>query len=604
MDFKHLIAYSETLDSINLSRVSSIVFCSLSMMSQLNETITPHYFSRSTILEINYIAEIILLGIVLLLATVFLTRSSSLSDNLPYHFMNTYTKKIKTRWLWLPIKDWSSLAIAIPLTWFLGIIMTSNFLHQSVIGLQIYIDQTNQVLINSQDSLISLIIIGQIETEQYRLLDLQTKALQEQNVINAHAMWYGVSISMIGTAITIQLLRQLDRELRQQEARLRLSRNLIAAIGANIVDGVMIVKAQGQIEMVNDAARQMFGYDPVEVLGLPWQTLIPQTTGANLLVETLEGEAPPIDDHRFRRIGKIWQTMGQHKNRDWFPVELSINPIRLDDKLIIIVRDITERQQAAAKLKAKAVELAELNSFLNASNDSLRRHNRELDQFAYITSHDLKAPLRAIASLSEWIQDDLGDAISGESRSHMNLLRRRVYRMQALLNSLLEYSRAGRKRAPISLVNVAHLLADVIQTLAPPDTFTINILAPMPTINTRRDPLHQVFTHLIDNAIRHHPTKSGIIGVSVIDKGDKYEFSIADNGDGIDVRFHEKIYIIFQTLKPRDLTENIGAGLATIQKIVIAEGGNIQLDSTIGRGAIFRFTWLKQAIIDNHPNHA
>jgi PAS domain S-box-containing protein len=421
--------------------------------------------------------------------------------------------------------------------------------------------------------------INTIEAEEYRLLAIHTQSLESQQSTNANFMRYGIVVSLLGTVVSIRLLHQLAAELGKREARLRESRNLIEAIVANTVDAVMVINAQGYVETFNGAAVKMFHYKPTDVIGGPWQKLLPQADG-----ETLA-------------LGKIWQTMGQRQNGEWFPIEASINNIVLDDDRLIIIRDITERQQTAAKLEAKAVQLAELNASLQASNQSLRQSNCELDQFAYITSHDLKAPLRAIGSLSEWIEEDLDGSISTETRSHLNLLRRRVDRMQALLNSLLEYSRAGRKQAPITIVDVEQLMREVIQLLDPPETFTINIISPMPTMTTRRQPLQQVFSHLIDNAIRHHPTKLGIIDISVVDQGDRYEFSISDNGDGIDTQFQERIYTIFQTLKARDRQENVGAGLAIIKKIVTAEGGIIRLESTAGNGATFRFTWLKQAII-------
>jgi PAS domain S-box-containing protein len=421
--------------------------------------------------------------------------------------------------------------------------------------------------------------INTIEAEEYRLLAIHTQSLESQQSTNANFMRYGIVVSLLGTVVSIRLLHQLAAELGKREARLRESRNLIEAIVANTVDAVMVINAQGYVETFNGAAVKMFHYKPTDVIGGPWQKLLPQADG-----ETLA-------------LGKIWQTMGQRQNGEWFPIEASINNIVLDDDRLIIIRDITERQQTAAKLEAKAVQLAELNASLQASNQSLRQSNCELDQFAYITSHDLKAPLRAIGSLSEWIEEDLDGSISTETRSHLNLLRRRVDRMQALLNSLLEYSRAGRKQAPITIVDVEQLMREVIQLLDPPETFTINIISPMPTMTTRRQPLQQVFSHLIDNAIRHHPTKLGIIDISVVDQGDRYEFSISDNGDGIDTQFQERIYTIFQTLKARDRQENVGAGLAIIKKIVTAEGGKIRLESTTGNGATFRFTWLKQSII-------
>ena len=437
------------------------------------------------------------------------------------------------------------------------------------------------------------LVIRELEIEEYRRLGIRTRSLQEQQQLNADAMWVGIVIGLLGTAVAVRLLRQLATELREREIRLRESRSLIEALVANIVDGVAIVNAQGQIESFNHAAVQMFGYDPKQVIGWHWHKLLNQEADdtqkllyhePDLLVTALPS-------------GRIWQAMGQRENGELFPVEVSINSIAFDDDRIAIIRDISHRQQTAAKLAAKAIQLTELNDSLMTSNQLLLQSNQELDQFAYITSHDLKAPLRAIASLAEWIEEDLGEDISKETRLQLYLLRGRVYRMQALLNSLLEYSRAGRTQTKIITVSVEQMLHKIIQALAPPATFTINIGANMPTMNTRWQPLEQVFTHLIDNAIRHHPTKVGIVEISAIDRGDRYEFAIVDNGDGIEPQYQTRIYTIFQTLKARDVEENIGAGLAIVKKVVTAEGGNIKLESVAGRGAIFRFTWLKQPLI-------
>lgn len=444
-------------------------------------------------------------------------------------------------------------------------------------------------------------IIGSFEAEENRLLFERTKWLQDRQQINADAMWLGIAVGLLGTGISIRLLRQLATEMRSRELRLRESRNLIEAIVANVVDGVMVIDTRGRIETFNDAAVKMFGYHAHEVIGWQWQKLL--NTDADESQKLLFYKAdsdprttPPFAMPASAANGQIWQAMGQRKNGELFPIEISMNSIVLDDDRIAIVRDITERQQAAAKLQAKATELARLNNSLTLTNRSLVESNRELDRFAYITAHDLKAPLRAIASLSEWVEEDLDDAFSPETRSQMHLLRRRVYRMQALLNSLLEYSRAGRTQAPIATVDVQRLLDKILLALSPPQTFTISIVNPMPTFTARWQPLEQVFSHLIDNAIRHHPTKMGIVEISVVDLGDCYEFAIADNGDGIEPQYQKRIYTIFQTLKARDLQENVGAGLAIVRKIVVAEGGTIKLESTPGSGAIFRFTWPKQPI--------
>ena len=436
-------------------------------------------------------------------------------------------------------------------------------------------------------------VIDEFESVEYRLLRQRTQVLQAQQEFNADAMWVGILVGLAGTAITVRLLQQLATELREREFRLRESRSTIAAIVSNIVDGVTIVNTEGKIETFNNAAVAMFGYSADEVIGFHWHKLLNQEaddTQKMLFYEpSVHATAMPN--------GQIWQAVGQRKNGELFPIEISMNSIEFDDDRIAIIRDITERQQTAAILAAKAIQLTELNASLSTSNNRLIQSNEELDRFAYVTSHDLKAPLRAIASLAEWIEEDLGADISEETRMQLYLLRGRVYRMQALLNSLLEYSRAGRTEATILTINVEQLLQKIIQALAPPPTFTIIVEPGMPIVTTRWQPLEQVFSHLIDNAIRHHPTKVGIVKISAIDLGDRYEFAITDNGDGIELEYQTRIYTIFQTLKARDLQENVGAGLAIVKKIVAAEGGIIQLESIAGKGAIFRFTWLKQPII-------
>lgn len=445
-------------------------------------------------------------------------------------------------------------------------------------------------------------VMDRFEAEERRLLGLGTQSLQNEQQICSKVIWVGMEIGIIGTIFAAQILRQLLTVLGDRQLRLDESQNLVRAIVANVVDGVAVIDAQGKIETFNHAAVEMFGYTLDEVVGCNWKKLL---TPVEL---TQKLQLNPTDPLQTIPQGKIWLAMGQRKNGEWFPIEFSIDRIGSDEdspttivERIVIIRDITTRQQAAAKLYAKTAELVDLNDALKLTNQSLLATNSELDRFAYITSHDLKAPLRAIASLSEWIEEDLGANISGETRSQMQLLRRRVHRMQALLNSLLEYSRSGRTKTPTSSVDVNCLVAAIVKTLAPPATFTIEI-APLPIFETRKQPLKQVFLHLIDNAIRHHPTKMGIVEISALDLGDLYEFTVADNGDGIEPQYQHKIYTIFQTLEPRDVHENIGAGLAIVKKVILAEGGTIGLEPAAGGGAVFKFTWPKQPInIQKYP---
>jgi PAS domain S-box-containing protein len=261
---------------------------------------------------------------------------------------------------------------------------------------------------------------------------------------------------------------------------------------------------------------------------------------------------------------------------------------------MVMTQDITDSKKAEAALRSRADELARLTTVLEQTTANLEKRNTELDQFAYIVSHDLKAPLRAIANLSQWLEEDLEACLTEDTRHQMNLLRGRVYRMEALINGLLQYSRVGRVRRELELVEVDVLLAEVIDSLAPPPEFTINIMPGMPSLWTERLPLEQVFANLISNGIKHHPRRDGQITISATPQVDYYQFAVSDNGEGIAPEFQEKVFVMFQTLQPRDKAENTGVGLAIVKKIIEDKGGTITLESDRGQGATFRFTWPKQ----------
>ncbi|MBE9207682.1 PAS domain S-box protein [Nostoc sp. LEGE 06077] len=255
--------------------------------------------------------------------------------------------------------------------------------------------------------------------------------------------------------------------------------------------------------------------------------------------------------------------------------------------------DISERKQIELSLQERTAELTYLNTILTQTTATLQKRNQELDQFAYVASHDLKAPLRAIANLSQWLEEDLNDQLPPENQQQLNLLRGRVRRMEGLINGLLKYSQIGRIHPDLSLVNVNELLQEVIDALAAPATFKIEVASKMPTLMTKRMLLQQVFTNLIENAIKYHSRLDGQVKISVQDQGSHYKFTIADDGPGIAPEYQQKVFTMFQTLTARDLQESTGIGLAIVKKIVETEGGTISLDSSLGIGSSFHFTWTK-----------
>ena len=220
--------------------------------------------------------------------------------------------------------------------------------------------------------------------------------------------------------------------------------------------------------------------------------------------------------------------------------------------------------------------------------------NQDLDQFAYVASHDLKAPLRGIASLSEWIEESLADKMDGETRNQMRLLRGRVHRLEALINGILSYSRVSRIREKVETVHVGTLLTESRDLLSPPPEASIVIANGMPTLQAERAPLQQVFLNLMSNALKHAGRPDVRIEINCADAGAFHDFTVKDNGPGIDPRYHERVWGIFQTLESRDKVEGTGIGLSVVKKIVDTRGGRVAIDSEPGAGATFHIFWPKQ----------
>ena len=258
-----------------------------------------------------------------------------------------------------------------------------------------------------------------------------------------------------------------------------------------------------------------------------------------------------------------------------------------------VMRDLSPQKQAEESLREKAQELEWLNQELLKTASLLKKRNQELDRFAYVTSHDLKAPLRAIANLANWLSEDLAGQIPEENQTQLELMQSRVQRMDGLIQGLLTYSRVGRNRNPATVVDVGKIVNNAIDSISPPPEFKIAIATELPTLNTQALMLEQVFTNLISNAIKYHDRPEGTITISAIDKGNFYQFAVADDGIGIEPQYHERIFKIFQTLQARDTIESTGIGLSIVKKIVEDMGGEVSLKSELDKGSTFYFTWKK-----------
>ncbi|NJL85449.1 MAG: PAS domain S-box protein [Leptolyngbyaceae cyanobacterium SM1_1_3] len=381
--------------------------------------------------------------------------------------------------------------------------------------------------------------------------------------------------------------RHSKAEIEAARQALIMSERRYRSVVENIREVIFQTDAGGRWTFLNASWQKISGFSASESLGqLFWQCF--HVEDQLWCRDRLQQTAQDLQEQR--RETRLQTRSGEYR---W--VEIDIQPHYNEAGTFVgavgIIDDISDRRQAQEMLKARADELTKINTILLHTTRLLERRNQELDQFAYVASHDLKAPLRAIANLSTWLEEDLGDRLPEESKEHMQLMRGRVHRMEALIEGLLAYSRIGRKEVPTETFFLSELLEDVIDSLAPPENFEINLPPALPTLTTKRLMLGQIFSNLISNAIKYNDKAQGKVDIRFQDQGACYEFSVSDNGLGISPQYHDKIFQVFQTLEARDKTENTGIGLSIVKKIIDTEGGTIAVDSQLGQGTTFRFTW-------------
>ncbi|HTF82678.1 MAG TPA: ATP-binding protein [Cytophagales bacterium] len=233
-----------------------------------------------------------------------------------------------------------------------------------------------------------------------------------------------------------------------------------------------------------------------------------------------------------------------------------------------------------------------MSSKLKKSFSALESKNKELDQFAYVVSHDLKAPLRGLYHILHWIEEDHTEELSPQITKYLGMMRGRVQRLESLISGLLEYARIGRTVKQIDAVDINELLAEVKEMV--PVGFKVVIPKKMPVLNAEKIRLEQVFTNLISNAFKYHPKKEGTITIDYQSLERCYEFSVKDDGAGIAPEYHKRIFDIFQTLRQKNELESTGIGLAIVKKIIEDQKGEIRVVSELGKGATFIFTWPKE----------
>jgi|GEM_PF-870310 len=386
-------------------------------------------------------------------------------------------------------------------------------------------------------------------------------------------------VTLVATLLFLaQMGRQIRRELvhrRSVERKLVEGKSNLQAILTAAVDAILVIDEEGIIRRVNPATEEMFGYPASELIGANVSVLMPEAFAAR------HGD----DVQRYlttgqpRLIGVGREFEGKRRDGSTFPIEVAVGETRADGKRRFIgtIRDISQRKEAEGKLKDTVAELS-------AANEELRA-------FSYVVSHDLKAPLRGIASISHWLNEDFAAQLGPVGERHLRLLSSRVVRMEDLINGILRYARVGRKIDTSKLTTAASDALDAALALTDlPADARLRIETPLPVVTIDPVQLQQVFQNLLSNAIKHAKAAKLALRIGCTTSDGFGSFYVRDNGQGIEAKHFERIFQLFQTLAAPELTGSTGVGLAIVKKIIDSHGGRVWIESEPGEGACFFFT--------------
>ena len=371
-----------------------------------------------------------------------------------------------------------------------------------------------------------------------------------------------------------QALAERDqlRQLSLENASVRLQH--LAAMDA-ASDGLALLDAAGLYTYVNTAHATMFGFaSGAELLGQNWRILYDADELTRIQTEVFPELVARRHWHGRARARRL---DGTH-----FPEALTLT-LTPNGGLICVCRDDTLAVESEQKILA-------LSRGLEARAQELTQVNRELSDFAHVVSHDLKAPLRGIGSLANWLQQDYADKLGPEGAEQLRMIGGRVARLSGLIDGILSYSRAGRTHRSLTVVSLDALVRGTLEMLAPPAHITVAVVSELPQIRMDPTKAQQLFQNLLSNAVKYMDKPSGRVTVACVAADGFWHFSIADNGPGIEEKYFERVFQLFQTLAPRDEVESTGVGLAVVKKIVETEGGRIWIESVFGHGATFHFT--------------
>ena len=391
--------------------------------------------------------------------------------------------------------------------------------------------------------------------------------------------------SMFAVIKDVTAQKKVERDLIESERH-------FSSLAAVSPVGIYRTDRDNQCIYVNDNWCKLSGLTPEQAMGNGWVDALHPADRDRVFGEWNESfkkNQPFNSEYRFQR---------PDGNFSWV-YGTAVGEIDSEGNLkgyVGTVTDITQLKEAEDQLEQAIIELEETNKQLvekeelERVNKNLSRANSELKEFAYMASHDLKAPLRGISNLTTWLQADYKDVFDKDGIRNLELLVSRVKWMEQLINDILMYSKLGSENIRPEMVDLNELVSRCLKMLHLPENCEVNVLNELPSIRGVPSNWIQVFQNLIDNAIKHANKAAIRIDIDVQSDDLYHTISIKDNGPGIDAKHSKRVFKIFQTLKNKYSDNRTGIGLSIVKKVVELNQGDIWIESELGKGSTFYFT--------------
>ncbi|WP_197525500.1 sensor histidine kinase [Pseudobythopirellula maris] len=388
---------------------------------------------------------------------------------------------------------------------------------------------------------------------------------------------------MLPFALTFRSPKQLEEEVSQRTRELELSERRAMSVIESSPAAMVMVDEAGCIVLVNEAAERLFGFQREELLGRLIESLLPER---NQLVHPADRQAF-FNAREARRMGMGRDLYVRRADGVEVPVEVGISPIETHDGMFALsaIVDMSERKGMECKLKQGAEEL-------DKANQALRQSNVDLEQFAYAVSHDLQEPLRKIASYNQIVLDDYGDRLDDAGREFLQISIESSQRLKGMIKDLLAFSRITTKGAALKSIDAEEATDTALRRLeiAIEESNAQVSCDPMPHVLADAAQLERLLQNLVGNALKYRGEQTPKVHIGCRRLGSMAEFSISDNGIGIDPKNYSRVFGVFQRLHKHNEYEGTGIGLALCKRIVERFGGSISLESVLGEGSTFRFT--------------